>query len=965
VLLLVGGVVSREAWAGGPRWVTGPPYFSTTGQAVVWFTKSPQYFTDAGDLSATVNHAAADALVAAAAGEWNVPTSALVLAQGGVLAEHVSGANAYVGSTGVVFPADVQASNYLSVQIAVIYDRDGSVTDMLLGSGASDPSGCRQNGVTESVDSISTSGFIQHAVLVLNGRCTGTDPAMQLQLRYQLVRAFGRVIGLGWSQTNDNVFTGSPTPTYQQALHWPIMHPIDILCGPYTYQCLPQPFTLRDDDLAGLAQLYMIPQGQAGPGHTDTLYEANALGGQLRFPNGQGMQGVNVVGRRLLQYWNTPEGWYDASSVTGYLFRRTNATAVGGPDSSVAGSMGTEDTYLEGYYNLGRVPMLPGDWQQVVLDTEPVNPLYTGEYSVGPYTESTVVPSGSTTGYVAGILPSYSSYGWFDMVNTTGAAVCSNGGDGTESAPGAVAATGWWMGTLCGYGHTAWWGFPVKAGRTLTLEVTAEDEQGFATVLKAMPVIGVWHGTDPLGTQPGDASVTEAFNGVVNGMTRLEVQSTQAETLRVAIADERGDGRPDYNYQGRVLYADSVTPGNVGAGGGVVTIAGMGFRNGDTVTVNGVAAVVSSWSATQMVVTVPSTRSMGVQTALVADVVVTDGTSGGESVMTGALAYAAPLPEVMTLVSAPVGGVTVGTVAGTVFAVRITEADGVTPVAGEPVVFSAAGGGVRFGVCGAGSCTVATDATGMAATTVTPLVVGSVTLSAVADAGSETAVLVGVAPVRTVTMVRRTEYVAAGATVVWQPAVIVTDNSASTAGVGVVWQVTSGRMGLGSAGVGSTASTTVDGTGTAVVTATVGPLAAGGTAAGTACAWATVCAGFGVVGVDLAALQLEVVSGDGQVASVGGAGLGPVVLRVTDGSGAAVAGATVEVYQTLQPGMGCPARGRCPVAPVYAASQGVMTSDADGLVTVTPLQMAGVVEVTKIAGAVGTSGFATAILTMQ
>jgi hypothetical protein len=50
---------------------------------------------------------------------------------------------------------------------------------------------------------------------------------------------------------------------------------------------------------------------------------------------------------------------------------------------------------------------------------------------------------------------------------------------------------------------------------------------------------------------------------------------------------------------------------------------------------------------------------------------------------------------------------------------------------------------------------------------------------------------------------------------------------------------------------------------------------------------------------------------------------------------------------------------------VYAASQGVMTSDADGLVTVTPLQMAGVVEVTKIAGAVGTSGFATAILTMQ
>ena len=40
-----------------------------------------------------MNHAAADALVAAAAAVWNVPTSALVLAQGGTLAEHVSGAN--------------------------------------------------------------------------------------------------------------------------------------------------------------------------------------------------------------------------------------------------------------------------------------------------------------------------------------------------------------------------------------------------------------------------------------------------------------------------------------------------------------------------------------------------------------------------------------------------------------------------------------------------------------------------------------------------------------------------------------------------------------------------------------------------------------------------------------------------------------------------------------------------------
>src|SRR5277367_7204167 len=95
------------SWAAGPRWVTGPPFFTTSGNPVVWYTNQPLYFTDTGDLSSSVNHAAADALVAAAANVWNVPTASLVLAQGGALAEHVSGADAFLGSNGPIFPADV------------------------------------------------------------------------------------------------------------------------------------------------------------------------------------------------------------------------------------------------------------------------------------------------------------------------------------------------------------------------------------------------------------------------------------------------------------------------------------------------------------------------------------------------------------------------------------------------------------------------------------------------------------------------------------------------------------------------------------------------------------------------------------------------------------------------------------------------------------------------------------------
>ena len=139
--LLLVLLMPAAALASGPRWVSGPPYFVPTGYAISWYTTSPQYFTDAGDLSPWVNHAAADALVANAAAVWNTPNTSLVLAQGGSLAEHVSAAAIAVTASGLVFPSDVQAANYQNKQIAVIYDTDGSVTDLMLGAGASDPTG--------------------------------------------------------------------------------------------------------------------------------------------------------------------------------------------------------------------------------------------------------------------------------------------------------------------------------------------------------------------------------------------------------------------------------------------------------------------------------------------------------------------------------------------------------------------------------------------------------------------------------------------------------------------------------------------------------------------------------------------------------------------------------------------------------------------------------------------------------
>ena len=125
---------AASASAGGPRFVTGGGMWVVSGVPIAFYTPTPEYYTDPGALSANVTHAQADAMVAAAAAPWNVPTSRLVLKQGGELAEHVSSANVYFDGSEMVFPADVSATNYQNIPIAVIYDTDGSVIDTLLGA---------------------------------------------------------------------------------------------------------------------------------------------------------------------------------------------------------------------------------------------------------------------------------------------------------------------------------------------------------------------------------------------------------------------------------------------------------------------------------------------------------------------------------------------------------------------------------------------------------------------------------------------------------------------------------------------------------------------------------------------------------------------------------------------------------------------------------------------------------------
>ena len=810
--------------ASGPRYVTGPPFFTgAAGRPVVWKQTQLRYSTDPGDLGTLVNHAAADALVESAAGVWNLPLASIQVSQGTALDEHVSGANVTMTDAGLAWPADVASTNAANVPVAVVYDTDGSVTETLLGAGSSDPTECAQNAVTQTVDAFDPAGYILHAIVVVNGRCTGAAPEQQLQLQFQLERAFGRVLGLAWSQTNDNVFTGTPQPTYDQALHWPIMHPIDLVCGPYSYQCLPEPFMLRPDDVAGLLGLYPTAASVAA---------GNQIEGAVTFPTGEGMEGVNVLVRREQAFTTTPEAWVTTSAVSGGSFRRAGLSPFVAVEADALSSLGSTASQEQGFFAVPYVESLdPVLGQTEILSTEPVNPLYIGDASVGPYAPGIVAPAGSPP-------PSDTEFQvvtgtWFeaDFAVTDAPATCGDGTDGTATVPSPVAAAGWWNGVLCGYGHTAYAALPVQSGRTLTVEVTALDKGGAATTTKAMPVIGIFAPTDAAGALPTLGVTPMAFQALTVGTTTLTAApfaaGSAAGTVRIGIADQRGDGRPDFAYQARVFYADSISPSQVGAGGGTVTISGMGFRAGIEVTVNGSAADVVSATATTIVATVPGMAVSGALAGVPVDVEVLDGETGATSTMTGALSFTAvaPAAAMMRVVSAPSGTLTVGKAASPAFAVQLLAADGATPVSGQRVEFQARN--ASFCACGDATLVVTSDANGRAAATFTPTISGAGTVSATNEALVETLMFeaqpqAGV--IRVVQAPSGSQPAGVAATPSFEVQVLGPDGATPLPSVLVAFSVTEGAAALGVCS-GSPCSVLTDGRGLAQVGVT--PSAAG------------------------------------------------------------------------------------------------------------------------------------------
>lgn len=327
------------------------------------------------------------------------------------------------------------------------------VIDTLFGTGTSDPTSCQNNGVLVGMDNLNTDATVAHAIILLNGRCATSDALLQM-MSFEIERAFGRVLGLDYSQVNHEALkTVMPGRTDG----WPVMQPISGLCGPLGGECIPNPGVLRYDDIAALNRIYPITAQNLSvfPGKVITEATTVSIRGTVSFRTGGGIQGINVVARPLDANGN-PLYQYTVSAVSGALFAGKRGNPVTG-FADVNGvpytRWGSDDANLQGYFDLSGIPMPPGmTTANYRITFEPIDPLYVLSNTVGPYSDGQVEPSGT----LAPINLQNLGAGSTQTLNVTVADSATGGYQdaiGTESAPRPLPASGMWVGPLSQVGQ--------------------------------------------------------------------------------------------------------------------------------------------------------------------------------------------------------------------------------------------------------------------------------------------------------------------------------------------------------------------------------------------------------------------------------------------------------------------------------------------------------------------------------
>jgi IPT/TIG domain len=917
--------------AGGPKFVAGVSFFNpaVVGQPVHWAGGQVNYYVDQGSLTSGIDNQHATAMVDAAAALWSaVPTAGVTLVRKGSLNEDVNAVNVVPGNQSIAQPSDVapSAANY---PLAVIYDADGAVLNAVFGAYTSDPTNCENNGVMAWIDNFNPDATIAHAVIVLNGRCA-TTPKLVSMMQFQLERAFGRVLGLDSSQVNPGALTnGEPQGTEG----WPVMQPLSGSCDSSGGTCIPDPATLRYDDMAALNRIYPITADNLPgfPGKVLTAANTVSIDGSITFRTGIGMQGVNVVGRPLDANGN-PLYKYTVTFVSGACFNGKHGNPVTGWEDANGNPLtqwGSNDPLLQGYFDLRYMPLPPGmTTANYQITFETINPLYTYAVSVGPYIDGSPQPSGTLSPIS---VPNLSA----GMAQTLAVNVADSATGArqdaisSEAAPRMLPASGLWTGRLSQVGQADWFNFPIRGNRTLTIVTEALDETGRPSNFKAMPVLGIWDAF----AAPGAAAVGAApgLNGNSTGESWVQVTSAADDVVRLGIADVRGDGRPDYAYNGWVLYADTVVPPRLPASGGPIVIRGMGFHVVDTVKVGGQPAQVTSISPNEITAIAPPAAA---GTTGSVDVEVDDlPVYYAIAIIGSGISYDSGTGDALTLVTAPANTVPIGVpLPFTVTALGSSRehAGGVT------VNYVVSSGNATLG-CGKTSCQVTASGDGTATMNVTAVdgAASVVTASLASGSSLQAHFSGGIPPV--LSALTPPLSLAAGATVSWTAQALVLNNGAPMAGQAVTWQAGSGITALA-----NTAALTSPG-GIATRTFTVGPLAEGQQVSPTACLNGTSqCVTFQVFGARPEFASLQAVAGTAQSLAAS-ATPGVIMLRLLDMNGNPMAGGTVTLYQALYAWTPpCAPHGRCTQAQLLGTQTSVAISALDGTVSFMPASIPGV-----------------------
>jgi hypothetical protein len=924
-----------SVYAGGPKYVAGSAYFDSAvlGKPVHWAGGVVRYYVDQGPLNNQINNQQATAMVDAAAALWSaVPTGGIVLTNSGRLGEDVNSANVIPGSPAwgnPVFaqPADATPSA-TTFPLAVIYDSDGSVINSLFGAGSSDPTSCQNNGVFAWLDNIRTDATIAHAAILLNGLCA-TNPNLVAMMQYELERGFGRVLGLDYAQVNPGAMTnGEPDGMYG----WPVMDPMSGVCGAAGGVCIPDPSHLHYDDIATLNRMYPITAANLAsfPGKRITATNTVLIQGTISFRTGVGMEGVNIVARPLDAKGN-PMYQYTVTTVSGALFSGKRGNPVTGFIDSNGNSLstwGSTDPTLQGFFDLSGIPLPPGmaaaNYQ---VTFEPIKSLYMLSESVGPYVDGAPSPSGTMPVLSIPAMAGGSSQ-TLDVNIADSASANLQAAIGSPNAPRALAPGGLWCGRLGQVGQADWFSFPVRAGRIFTVVTQALNESGIPTETKALPVIGIWDAFKPV-TAPS-VGWAPPLNGYATGETWLQITPSADEIVRLGIADLRGDGRPDYTYNGWVLYADSIRPQHLPLSGGPVVIDGTGFRPSDTVLVGGQRAVVTSVSPNQITAIAPAATT-GITGSV--DVEVDDlPIFSASAIISAGISYDSGNGDSLTLNSAPANTVPIGVPIP--FTVTALDSN-LVPAAGVTVTYTVASGNATLS-CGAGACSISTTGDGVATVNVTaPGAGSSVVVASLTNGASLQAHLTGGTP-PSLAAVTPMLSVAAGTTLNWTTQALALTNGVPTSGETVAWQ-SSGSLRT----TGESIATT-DANGLASKSLSVGPLTEGQQTTSSACLnGTTTCVNFTALGARPEYAYVEPVFG---VTQTLGASSTPslITLRVHDMNGNPMAGGIVTLYQALYAwAPPCPPRGRCAQSPLLAAQTSTATSALDGSVTFIPASVPG------------------------